>query len=204
MPGDRNGGSLPAPRNFHSARDPKTGPRRAAGMALATQLHYIRAGPPVGSARNSYRFTMPLTLICRAAAVAACLVFALPAWGDEHEAAPPTSAETADEAQAPDEAAAPAAPGIADARALVDAGRFVEALNILGPLISGNAVEANTVFLYGLAAAGAAQQPGTRNQSPGKSGHDVAGAPRAFGGLFRTAAGPQARSARLRAAPNGA
>ena len=147
---------------------------------------------------------MPLTLICRAAAVAACFVFALPAWGDEHEAAPPTSAETADEAQAPDEDAAPAAPGIADARALVDAGRFAEALNILGPLVSGNAVEANAVFLYGLAAAGAAQQPGTRNQSPGKSGHDVAGAPRAFGGLFRTAAGPQARSARLRAAPNGA
>ena len=103
---------------------------------------------------------MPLTLIFRAAAVAVCLVFALPAWGDEHEAAPSTSAETADEAQAPDEAAAPAAPGIAEARALVDAGRFVEALNILGPLISGNAVEANTVFLYGLAAAGAAQLPG--------------------------------------------
>ena len=48
---------------------------------------------------------MPLTLICRAAAVAVCLAFALPAWGDEHEAAPSTSAETADEAQAPDEAA---------------------------------------------------------------------------------------------------
>ena len=43
---------------------------------------------------------MPLTLIFRAAAVAVCLAFALPAWGDEHEAAPSTSAETADEAQA--------------------------------------------------------------------------------------------------------
>ena len=41
MPGDRNGGSLPAPRNFHRMRDPKTGLNRAAGMALATQLHYI-------------------------------------------------------------------------------------------------------------------------------------------------------------------
>ena len=41
MPGDRNGGSLPAPRNFYRMRDPKTGPKRAAGMALATQLHYI-------------------------------------------------------------------------------------------------------------------------------------------------------------------
>ena len=164
MPGDRNGGSLPAPRNVYRMRDPKTGPNRAAGMALATQLHYIRAGPPVGSARNGYRFTMPLTLICRAAAVAACLVFALPAWGNEHEAAPPTSAETADEAQAPDEAKAPdaadQAAGQADARALIAAGRFVEALNILGPLISANAVDANTVFLYGLAAAGAAQLPG--------------------------------------------
>ena len=41
----------------------------------------------------------------------------------------------------------------------MDAGRFAEALNILGPLVSGNVVEANAVFLYGLAAAGAAQHP---------------------------------------------
>ena len=77
--------ACPHPGIFYRMRDPKTAPNRAAGMALATQLHYIRAGPPVGSARNSYRFTMPLTLICRAAAVAACLVLAFastkPAWG---------------------------------------------------------------------------------------------------------------------------
>ena len=81
MPGDRNGGSLPAPRNVYRMRDPKTAPNRAAGMALATQLHYIRAGPPVGSARNSYRFTMPLTLIFRAAAVAACTRIRAPGLG---------------------------------------------------------------------------------------------------------------------------
>ena len=108
---------------------------------------------------------MPLTLIFRAAAVAACLAFALPAWGDEHEAAPPTSAETADEAQASDAPEAPAAPGIADARALVDAGRFAEALTILGPLVSGDVVEANAIFLYALAAVGAAQQPGMPDET---------------------------------------
>ena len=37
-------------------RDPKTGPKRAAGMALATQLHYIRAGPPVSLASGFVRF----------------------------------------------------------------------------------------------------------------------------------------------------
>ncbi len=97
---------------------------------------------------------MPLSPICRAAAVAASLAFALPAWADEHEAAPPAPSEATDEA---DEAAAP---GTADARALVESGRFGEALSILAPLLQGDVVEGNTLFLYGLAAAGAAAQPG--------------------------------------------
>ena len=122
---------------------------------------------------------MLLKLTCRAAALAACLAFALPAWGDEHDAATPAPSESAGEAEAPAEAAAPAeaeapdeaAPAAGDpgqasqaaqaeASALIDAGRFVEALNILAPLVSGETVDANAIFLYGLAAVGAAQLPG--------------------------------------------
>ena len=100
---------------------------------------------------------MPLTLICRAALVAACLAFALPAWGDEHEDAPPTPADTADEAATADTPKPAATPGVEDARALIDAGRFGEALSILAPLLQGEVLEGNTLFLYGLAALGAAQ-----------------------------------------------
>ena len=48
----------------------------------------------------------------------------------------------------------------ADARALAEAGRFEEALGLLRPLIGGETVEAGTLFLYGMAAIGAAQRPG--------------------------------------------
>ena len=51
-------------------------------------------------------------------------------------------------------------PGVAAARALVKAGKFEEALGILRPLARGRAVEANVLFLIGLAATGASQQPG--------------------------------------------
>ena len=93
---------------------------------------------------------MPLTLLCRTvtlAALGAILLFALPAWGAQHDL----------EATSSTEASEPG--GVADARALIDAGRFAEALNILGPLVSGDVVEANAVFLYGLAALGASQHP---------------------------------------------
>ena len=99
---------------------------------------------------------MPLTVIFRAAAFAACLMLALPAWGDEHETAPPASSETSDEADAP---ATPDAADIGEARALIEGGRFGEALAILVPLMQGEVLEANAVFLYGLAAVGAAQRP---------------------------------------------
>ena len=99
---------------------------------------------------------MPLPSICRAAAVLACLTLALPAWGDEHEAAPEAaSGEAAADAPA---ASAPAG-GVGDARALIDAGRFGEALAILAPLVERGTVAANTAFLYGLAAMGVAQRP---------------------------------------------
>ena len=99
------------------------------------------------------------TLICRAALLAACLTLALPALADEHESEPQAAPEAADAVA--DEAAAPEAPRpatLADVRALIDAGRFGEALVILSPMVQDDAVDANVAFLYGLAAAGTAQQ----------------------------------------------
>ncbi len=43
---------------------------------------------------------------------------------------------------------------------LIDAGRFEEAFNLLQPQLLGETIEPNTIFLYGLAAVGAAQRPG--------------------------------------------
>ena len=45
------------------------------------------------------------------------------------------------------------------AQALVKAGKFKEALTVLRPLAGGRTVEANVLFLIGVAAAGASQQP---------------------------------------------
>ena len=49
---------------------------------------------------------------------------------------------------------------VSGAQALVRAGKFEEALDILRPLARGRAVGANALFLIGLAATGASQQPG--------------------------------------------
>ncbi len=81
----------------------------------------------------------PLRL-CRALAVAACLAFAMPAAGAEDRPAP--------------------ASGAAEARTLLQQGRFADALLILRPLARNRTAPANTRFLAGLAAMGAAQQPG--------------------------------------------
>ena len=51
------------------------------------------------------------------------------------------------------------APDVSSAQALVKAGKFKEALTVLRPLARGRAVEANVLFLMGLAATGASQQP---------------------------------------------
>ena len=53
---------------------------------------------------------------------------------------------------------APAA-DVSGAQALVKAGKFEEALGILRPLARGRTIEANVLFLIGLAATGASQQP---------------------------------------------
>ena len=51
------------------------------------------------------------------------------------------------------------APDASGAQALVKAGKFKEALTVLRPLARGRTVEANVLFLIGLAATGASQQP---------------------------------------------
>ena len=80
--------------------------------------------------------------LCKAAALAACLLLAAPAWSAKHE---PAHAPTA---------------GLSEARKLVAAGRHGEALTILRPLARGPAVDANALFLFGVAALGASQEPG--------------------------------------------
>ena len=131
---------------------------------------------------------MSIAFLCRTVAVAACLLLTLPSWGADGGPAPPFPPErpgsivvadasdatgeadavdvtdadsrdgSADEASAHATPAPPTA-GLDQARALIDAGRFAEALDILGPLVSDNVVEANALFLYGLAAIGASQHP---------------------------------------------
>ena len=88
----------------------------------------------------------------RVLALVACLALAAPAWGAEHEDVllPPAAPDA--------EAAAPAA-AAAEAQALIDAGRFAEALAILRPLLDGEAVEPNVLFLYGLASLEASRHP---------------------------------------------
>ena len=83
--------------------------------------------------------------LCQALALAACLLLATPAWSAKHEPAPPPTA------------------GLSEARKLVAAGRHGEALTILRPLARGPAIDANALFLLGVAALGASQLPGVAN-----------------------------------------
>ena len=75
---------------------------------------------------------------------AACLLLSVPAWSGD-EAPPPTPA-----------AVEPVAAGV---QALIRQGRFEEALAILQPLANEGVIDADTLFLYGLAALGAAGGP---------------------------------------------
>ena len=84
---------------------------------------------------------MAISPLLRALAATALLFLSAPAWSAGQE--PPTASQ----------------PGVAEGRTLVEEGRFEEALEILRPLARGRAVEANVLFLIGLAAAGASQQP---------------------------------------------
>ena len=87
---------------------------------------------------------------CRALAVAACLLFALPAWSadDATDSLPSPSTEDG------------AAAETVDAQVLIDAGRYEEAIVVLRPLLEQEPVEGNVLFLYGLASLGASQRPG--------------------------------------------
>ena len=88
---------------------------------------------------------MTLTPLCRALAVVALFLLAAPAWsaGDE-----------------PLSSANPGTAGVAEAQALVQEGRFDEALEVMRPMARDNPDDKDVLFLFGLAATGAAQQPG--------------------------------------------
>ena len=87
------------------------------------------------------------------AALPLCILLAstapAPAWGADHATDSPLPAT-------PVEGAAT----VGAAQALVDAGRFEEAIVMLRPLLGQQPVDANALFLYGLASLEAAQRPG--------------------------------------------
>ena len=88
---------------------------------------------------------MTINPLLRALAAGAFFLLAAPAWSAD-DVEPPSSSM-------------PGAADVSEAQALVRAGKFKEALGILRPLARGRAVEANVLFLIGLAATGASQQP---------------------------------------------
>ena len=90
---------------------------------------------------------MTISPLLRALAAAASLLISAPAWSTGEEPSPPPAASQSAGAAA------------AETRTLIEQGRFEEALGILRPLAQGGAVEANVLFLIGLAATGASQQP---------------------------------------------
>ena len=96
---------------------------------------------------------MPLAPLLCSFAAAVCVMLALPAWGAS-DASPPPSSFVAD-----------ASGAAAEAQALIDAGRFIDAVAILGPLVQGRVIHADTLFLYGLAATGASQQAGVPDET---------------------------------------
>ena len=94
---------------------------------------------------------MLLSLLRRTFATAVCLLLlCAPAWGVGHD-------ELSDTAEGD--------VVLAEARALIDAGRFMDAVNVLGPLLQETTIEASTLFLYGLAATEASQQAGVPDET---------------------------------------
>ena len=87
--------------------------------------------------------------LCHALAIVACVLMAAPAWGADHAADP-----------SPPSAPVEGAAAVGAAQALVDAGRFEAAIVVLRPLLGQKPVDANVLFLYGLASLEAAQMPG--------------------------------------------
>ena len=87
---------------------------------------------------------MTIYPICRALAVAIFFLVAAPAWSAGGEPPPSPNPVTA---------------AMTQARALIKEGKLDAALTVLRPLARGRTVEANVLFLIGLAATGASQQP---------------------------------------------
>ena len=95
------------------------------------------------------------TALGRVLAFAAGLLLAALTW----------CAEDAPLLASPTDSPASSGGGIEDAQALIDAGRFAEAMHVLGPLLQGDAADANTLFLYGLAAVGASRGPDVSDET---------------------------------------
>ncbi len=96
---------------------------------------------------------MPMVPLFRLIALCTCFLLAAPSWGEESEPALPESQDSA------------GVGSIDEARALIDAGRFADALAVLVPLLENGGMEANTLFLYGVAARGASQGPGLEEET---------------------------------------
>ena len=90
---------------------------------------------------------MAISPLLRVLAAAAVLFLSTPAWSAGQ--APPSPGTSSQSAET----------GIAEARTLMRTDRFDEALAALRPLARGRTVPADVVFLIGLAAIGASQEP---------------------------------------------
>ena len=98
---------------------------------------------------------MTMTLPLRVLTISVLLLLLTPGWGAGEESPLPP-----DPAEPPAETASQSASGSVDqAQALVGAGRFEEAIVVLRSLLEQEQVEANTIFLYGLASLEASQRP---------------------------------------------
>ena len=91
--------------------------------------------------------------LCHALAIVACVLIAAPAWGADNATDPP-----------PPSTAVEGSHAIGDVQALIDAGRFEEAIVALRPLLGQEPVDANVLFLYGLASLEASQRPGRADE----------------------------------------
>lgn len=91
---------------------------------------------------------MPIVRVLRLFSVATLLVLGVPVWASAEEEVPAAAAE------------ASASAAVTEAEALMEQRRYGEALTLLRRLTEGPVVDANNVFLLGLAATEAARQPG--------------------------------------------
>ena len=96
---------------------------------------------------------MAIRPLLRVLAAGAVLFLSTPAWSaGQAPPAPVTSSQSAET-------------GIAEAQTLMRTDRFAEALAVLRPLALGRTVQADVVFLIGLAAIGASQQEPTVSEA---------------------------------------